>query len=62
MTVSDNTRTHAHGATDAQRLLELLIAQELGGTPNCDAIPRVARDRPLPLSFPQQRLWFLHEM
>ncbi len=25
-------------------------------------IPRVGRDRPLPLSFGQQRLWFIHQM
>ncbi|MCT9935423.1 condensation domain-containing protein, partial [Planotetraspora sp. A-T 1434] len=33
----------------------------LGGVEMRSAIPVVPRDRPLPLSFAQQRLWFLHE-
>ncbi|WP_182880432.1 non-ribosomal peptide synthase/polyketide synthase [Microbispora sp. H10949] len=41
------------------------LAREIGGEVRLstagEAIPAVPRGRPLPLSFAQQRLWFLHE-
>ncbi|MEU5692153.1 non-ribosomal peptide synthase/polyketide synthase [Actinosynnema sp. NPDC020468] len=37
-----------------------LAARLKGGEARTDVIPRVPRDRPLPLSPGQQRLWFLH--
>ena len=37
------------------------LAAALGDARTETAIPRVSRDRPLPLSFAQQRLWFLDQ-
>jgi len=40
---------------------ELLRRRLAGQTTQSDAIPPADRTEPLPLSFSQQRLWFLHE-
>ena len=43
----------------AESLEAGLRERQPGGVPPLERVPR---DRPLPLSFAQQRLWFLHEM
>ena len=49
------------GATARDRLLALLLAEnELGD--EAASIQRAERKGPIPLSFPQQRLWFLEQM
>lgn len=47
-----------------QELLELLAAptQESGTLSERSALPLAARDRPLPLSFSQERMWFWDQM
>ncbi|HLL46911.1 MAG TPA: amino acid adenylation domain-containing protein, partial [Longimicrobiaceae bacterium] len=37
-------------------------AQRRAGTPGAPPIERVSREEPLPLSFAQQRLWFIHQL
>jgi acyl carrier protein len=43
-------------------LASAITAAEKCGTPAPIGIPRVRRDQPLPLSFSQERLWFLERM
>ncbi|WP_112267764.1 non-ribosomal peptide synthase/polyketide synthase [Lentzea terrae] len=57
MTVSKQNRIDALPA-EVQELLKRRLA---GGAERTDVIPRAERDGALPLSFAQQRLWFLNE-
>ncbi len=43
-------------------ILEARLLKKLGGTAFGKSIPRQANDSPLPLSFSQQRLWFLNQL
>jgi amino acid adenylation domain-containing protein len=46
----------------AETLEELAGEVEQSRAEQTPALPRVSRDRPLPLSFSQERLWFLHRL
>ncbi|MFD0442083.1 condensation domain-containing protein [Streptomyces indonesiensis] len=45
-----------------EELREALRRRLAGKAGRADAIPRADRARPLPLSFAQERLWFLHTL
>ena len=47
---------------EKRRLLEKLLEKEGVATSRPTAIPRASRSGPLPLSFSQQRLWFLDQL
>src|SRR5687767_9190971 len=58
---------HVNGDLDTLRRAVLLKRLQQGGGAKASApapmrIPRVDRDQPLPLSWPQQRLWFLDRL
>lgn len=58
MTSSRNDRVSAL----PEELREALRRRLAGKAGRADAIPRADRARPLPLSFAQERLWFLHTL
>ncbi|HEU0078355.1 MAG TPA: condensation domain-containing protein, partial [Longimicrobiaceae bacterium] len=62
--VSPTNATDASPAESAERKLQLrrMLAERAGRRKRQEEIRPVARDRPLPLSFAQQRLWFIDRM